>query len=145
MIGVDTNILVAAHRSDAENHARALDWVRRLAEGSDPWAIPFPCIPEFVRVTTHRSIFARPSSLNEASAWLDALRGSPSLQVLYPDAGFIDNFLATVKQADARGNLVFDAQIATLCRVYRVTRFLTLDRDFARFRHLQIVDFAKGL
>jgi predicted nucleic acid-binding protein len=33
----------------------------------------------------------------------------------------------------SRGNIAFDAQIAAVCREHRVTRLLTLDRDFSRF------------
>ncbi|MCE2476211.1 MAG: PIN domain-containing protein [Alphaproteobacteria bacterium] len=37
-----------------------------------------------------------------------------------------------VRQADAIGNLVFDAQIVALCREHGVTRLMTEDRDFNR-------------
>ena len=52
MIAVDTNILVYAHRRDSPFHDRAAAVVRDLAEGARPWAIPWPCVYEFVRVVT---------------------------------------------------------------------------------------------
>jgi predicted nucleic acid-binding protein len=42
-------------------------------------------------------------------------------------------FLEAVREADAIGNLVFDAQIVAVCRESGVSRLLTEDRDFARF------------
>ena len=42
MIAVDTNLLVYAHRKDSQWHAVAEPAVRSLAEGTAPWAIPWP-------------------------------------------------------------------------------------------------------
>ena len=71
MIGVDTNILVYAHRRDSAHHEAARQSVSQLAEGSQAWAIPWSCIHEFIRV-----IFNPPSTLEEAAsqveAWLEA-------------------------------------------------------------------------
>ena len=59
VIAVDTNVLVYAHREDSPQHDRALECVNRLAEGAARWAIPWPCIHEFLAVVTHPRIFAR--------------------------------------------------------------------------------------
>ena len=39
----------------------------------------------------------------------------------------------TARQSDARGNLMFDAQIAALCLEYGIETVLTNNRDFGRF------------
>ncbi|MBT8402787.1 MAG: type II toxin-antitoxin system VapC family toxin, partial [Gemmatimonadetes bacterium] len=57
MIAVDTNILVYAHRRDSRWHGEAAGAVRELAEGSASWAIPWPCIHEFLAVVTHPRIY----------------------------------------------------------------------------------------
>jgi len=54
--------------------------------------------------------------------------------VLYPGAAFLELFLEAIKEAQAAGNLIFDAQIVALCREAGVRSLLTEDRDFARFR-----------
>ena len=54
MIAVDTNVLVYAHRRDAEWHSAAEGVVRQLAEGAAAWAIPWPCLHEFLAITTTR-------------------------------------------------------------------------------------------
>ena len=53
MIAVDTNLLVYAHRADAAEHAAALPVLRGLAEGRARWALPWPCIHEFIAIVTH--------------------------------------------------------------------------------------------
>ena len=41
--GVDTNLLVYAHRRDSPWHDQASRLVRGLAEGQTAWGIPWPC------------------------------------------------------------------------------------------------------
>jgi len=43
-----------------------------------------------------------------------------------------------VIQADARGNLVFDAQIVALCKEYGIRDLLSEDRDFTRFKEITL-------
>lgn len=64
MIAVDTNILVYAHRKDSPFHGNAYESILELAEGRTPWAIPWPCIHEFLAITTYSKILNRcfPSS-----------------------------------------------------------------------------------
>ena len=139
MIAVDTNVLVAAHRSDAAKHQRALAWIRFLAEGLEPWAIPVFCLAEFARVVTHRRVFNPPSTLAQAIDAIDALLESPSVRILTPSAGHWSLLKASVVAGEATGNLVFDAQIAALCREHGVERLLSEDRDFHRFPQLSLV------
>ena len=139
MIAVDTNVLVYAHREESPQHQPALDRLRALAEGASPWAIPVFCLGEFVRVVTHPKIFAPPSTLKVAISTLDGLLESPSLRVLNPGLEFLNFFRNCVRDADARGNLAFDAQIAAVCLEHGVNELLTLDRDFSRFPGLKLL------
>ena len=78
MIAVDTNVLVYAHREDSEWHERAEQVVRGLAEGAATWAIPWPCVHEFLAITTHPRIFRTPTPIPAA---LDQMmRGSSRRQ-----------------------------------------------------------------
>ncbi len=60
--------------------------------------------------------------------------GSPSLSILSPGPGFPELLADAVRESDAVGNLVFDAQIVADCREHGVSSLLTEDRDFERFR-----------
>jgi hypothetical protein len=142
VIAVDTNVLVLAHRLEAPGHERAAFWVRSLAEGQSPWGLPVVCLAEFVRVVTHRRIFDPPSSLKQALDAVDALLESPTVRILTPSGGHWPLLRASIVAGDTTGNLVFDAQIAALCREHGVERLLTVDRDFGRFPFLATVRLA---
>ena len=133
MIAVDTNVLVHAHRQGASHHAAAAAWLRHLAEGPAPWGLPVFVLGEFVRVVTHPRIFPEPSSLAAALDFLTALLESPTARLLNPGRRFAALLAAQATAAEARGNLVFDAQIAAVCIETGADRLLTRDRDFHRF------------
>ena len=137
MIAVDTNVLVYAHREELDQHEKALARLGGLAEGDEPWGLPVFCAAEFVRVVTHTRLFDPPSTLAEALAALDRLLESPSCRLLLPRGRFMRLFAESLQEAEARGNLVFDAQIAALCREHGARHLLTLDRDFDRFSSLE--------
>jgi len=144
LIAVDTNVLVYAHRESSDHHAAAAAWLRHLAEGAVPWGLPVFVLGEFVRVVTHRRIFAAPSSLEAALDFLDALLESPTARLLAPGARFPELFAGQLRSAAARGNLVFDAQIAAVCAEGGAPRLLTGDRDFHRFPGIEVVPLAEG-
>lgn len=133
MIAVDTNILVYAHRSELPQHRSALAALTALAEGRARWGIPVFCLGEWLRVITHPRLFSPPHTVDEATAALERILASPSLEILQPGAAYPQLLAGAMREARARGNLVFDAQIVALCRESGVRSLLTEDRDFARF------------
>jgi hypothetical protein len=139
VLAVDTNVLVHAHREESPFHQRARSWIERLAKDPTPWAVPVFCLGEFVRVVTHPRIFDPPSTIDQAVGAIEALVASPSLRVLEPQERFVALLAAALREGDARGNVAFDAQIVALLREHGVERLLTEDRDFSRFRALDVV------
>lgn len=137
MIAVDTNILIYAARPEMKFHSQAARLISRLAEHSDPWAIPWPCVYEFLRVVTHPRVFTLPSDLAEAVESLERLRESPSLVMLGDSPGHFRAMLRTLQDSGATGNLVHDAHIAALCIEHGVSELYTMDRDFSRFHGLK--------
>ena len=75
MIAVDTNLLVYAHREDSPWHDAAYGSIVELAEGRGPWAIPWPCLHEFLAIVTHPKIYAPPTSFGGGSGAGDGLAG----------------------------------------------------------------------
>ncbi len=138
MIAVDTSILVHAHNATSPLQAAAHSRLNELAGGYARWAIPLSCMSEFYRIVTHRRVFARPMSIDEAVGSMASLLSAPSATLLYPSKRFPGLLAEAMSEADARGNLVFDAQIVALCRDAGVTTLLTQDRDFLRFKDLKI-------
>ena len=133
MIAVDTNVLIYAHRSETERHAEALQRLRTLAEGDNPWGLPVFCIAEFIRVVTHLRVFAPPSDLRTALDFIDRLLESPSIRLLLPGQTYPSTFRDVCEAAEVRGNLAFDAQIVAACIEHGVHELVTADRDFSRF------------
>jgi toxin-antitoxin system PIN domain toxin len=133
LIAVDTNILVYAHREEMPLHRKSLDRLTEMAENHIPWAIPVFCLTEFLRVVTHPKVFDPPSSIQDGLEAVGELVRSPSLVVLHPAERFWRLFDDIVRQSGARGNLVYDAQIAAVCLENGVNDLLSEDRDFTRF------------
>ena len=136
MTAVDTNVLVHAHRRDSEWHDRASACVRGLAEGRAAWAIPWPCLHEFLAVVTHPRIYTPPTTSAQATEQVDAWMESPALVVLGEPRdhwSILRRLLATGKVS---GPLVHDARVAAICIGHGVRELLTADRDFSRFSSL---------
>ena len=136
MIAVDTNVLVHAHRRDSDWHDRANACLRGLAEGPAAWAIPWPCLHEFLAVVTHPRIYTPPSTNEQATEQVEAWMESPALVLLeepYDHWSILRRLLATGKVS---GPLVHDARVAAICIGHGVRELLTADRDFSRFSSL---------
>ncbi len=102
---------------------RAAAVISKLAEGKVAWAIPWPCIHDFLAVVTHPRIFSPRSTLNEACIQIDAWFESPVLE----------RTLAHAKISDPK---VQDARIAAVCLYHGVKELRTADRDFEFFPQL---------
>ena len=109
LTAVDTNVLVQAHRCDSRRHARAAECVRCLAEGRAAWAIPWPCLHEFLAIITHLRIFDPPSTLEEALNQIDAWMESPGLVILGEPRDHWSLLGGQLLAAQVRGPMVHDA------------------------------------
>lgn len=138
MIALDTNILVYAHRKDSQWHVPAERVVRALAEGAAPWAMPWPCLHEFLAIVTHPKIYQPPTPLAAALAQVEAWLASPTHVLLSEDASYWNSLRATLTSARSAGAQVHDARVAALCHHHRVTELWTADRDFSRFTNLAV-------
>ncbi len=137
MIAVDTNILVYAHRRDSQWHEPAAACVRELAEGADSWAVPWPCLHEFLAIVTHDRIFSPPSPLSRALDQITAWLESPTLVLLAESPGYWEVLARLVAQSRITGPRVHDGRIAALCIHHGVRELLSADRDFTRFGALK--------
>ena len=136
MIAVDTNVLVYALREESPWHAAATRRLRELAEGSGQWAIPAPCLHEFLAVATHPRIFSPPTPLALAIDFVEALLESPTLVVLSEGEGYWPILHSLVRSSNVAGPKIQDARVAALCLHNRVTELWSADRDFSRFPQL---------
>jgi toxin-antitoxin system PIN domain toxin len=137
LIALDTNILIYARRQELPQHTKAVALLRRLAEEDQPWAIPWPCIYEFLRVVTHPGVFDPPTDLNRALEDLDSLFACRSLVLLGEGSAHPGHMRRAVEYGNAIGNLAHDAHIAALAIEHGVRELWTTDRDFSRFPGLR--------
>jgi toxin-antitoxin system PIN domain toxin len=133
MIAVDSNLLVYAHREDSPWHHAAYARMVELAEGSAAWAIPWPCIHEFLSIVTHPRIYAPPTPLEKAIDQVDAWLESPNLVLLSESEGYWPQLRSLLRTGRVSGPQVHDARIAALCQQHGVSELWTIDRDFSRF------------
>jgi toxin-antitoxin system PIN domain toxin len=138
VIALDTNLLVYAHREDSPWHAEAYQAVAGLAEGTSPWAIPWPCIHEFLAIVTHPRIYAPPTplvvALDQVGVWLE----SPSLVLLAEGPGYWPRLRDVLDGSRVVGPQIHDARVAAICEHHGVRELWTADRDFGRFPGLRI-------
>jgi uncharacterized protein len=139
VIAIDTNVLVQAHRQDTPFHRAAKETLAELAAGPSPWAIPWPCVHEFLAIVTHPHIFRPPSTLAQACDQVDAWLEVPTIRLLGEDP---EAHWPTLKPLLMSGRIagprVHDARVAALCMAYGVSTLLSADRDFSRFPALDV-------
>jgi hypothetical protein len=138
MIAVDSNILVYAHREDSSWHAASSRCLSELAEGRAPWAIPWPCLHEFLAISTHPRIFAPPTPLERAIDQVEAWLESPGVVVLGEGEGHWPQLRTLLTAGKVTGPKVHDARIAAICQQHGVSELWTIDRDFSRFPGLRV-------
>lgn len=136
MILADVNVLIYAFRSDAEKHAEHKSWLESVVNGSAVYGVSPHVLSAVVRICTHRRIFARPSSMDDAFEFCRALLEQPNATVITPGERHWSMFETLCRQAKVAGNLVQDAWLAALA-MEAGCEWITSDRDYARFPGLR--------
>jgi hypothetical protein len=138
MIAVDSNLLVYAHREDSPWHNAAYARMVELAEGPAAWAIPWPCIHEFLSIVTHPRIYTPPTPLEKAIGQVEAWLESPNLVLLSESEDYWPQLRSILQTGRVSGPQVHDARVAALCQQHGVSELWTIDRDFNRFPGLTV-------
>jgi uncharacterized protein len=140
LIAVDTNILVYAHREESPFHLNALSRISELAEAQGIWAIPWPCLHEFIGVVTHPRAYVPPTPLKIALAAVDRWLRSPTIVLLNESPTHWKTLREVIEAAQITGPMIHDAKIAALCLQHGVRELWSADRDFSRFPRLRVVN-----
>ncbi|MFZ2054599.1 MAG: TA system VapC family ribonuclease toxin [Candidatus Aminicenantales bacterium] len=137
MIAVDSNLLVYAHREDSPWHEAAYASLVGLAEGRQAWAIPWPCLHEFLAIVTHPRIYDPPTPLGKATDQVEAWLESPSLILLAESEEHWSQLSSLLRSGRIVGPKVHDARVAAICMQHGASELWTVDRDFSRFPGLK--------
>ncbi|MGH9793521.1 MAG: type II toxin-antitoxin system VapC family toxin [Candidatus Acidiferrales bacterium] len=138
MIAVDSNILVYAHREDSPWHASAYTRIAELAEGQAPWAIPWPCLHEFLAIVSHPRIYNPPTPIGKAIEQVDAWLESPGVTLLSESEDYWRQLRPALVTSRVAGAQIHDARVVALCLQHGVRELWTADRDFSRFPSVRI-------
>ena len=138
LIAVDSNILIYALRSDSPWHGPADACLTELAESGQRFAIPWPCVHEFLNVVTHPRIYGPPTPAEEAIAEVERWMKAPALMLLREEGDYWSRLRRLIVDGRAVGPRVHDARIAALCLSHGVRELWSADRDFSRFPALRV-------
>ncbi|MCZ6667676.1 MAG: type II toxin-antitoxin system VapC family toxin [Gammaproteobacteria bacterium] len=136
MLFPDVNILVYAHRKDSPHHTLSLEWLERLINSDEAFAMSELVLSGFLRIVTHPKIFNPPSSLTNALTFTDQIRNQANCVIVSPQDRHWGIFTQLCEKADAKGNLIPDAYLAALA-IETGCEWITTDRDFSRFPGLR--------
>jgi toxin-antitoxin system PIN domain toxin len=132
----DVNVLIYAHRREAPEHARYAAWLRRLAEGPEPFAVSELGASGFVRIVTNPRIWDEATPTDDALAFIERLRSRSNARLLTHGPASWEIFAQLCSAARARGKLVADAYHAALA-IEHGCELVTADGDFSRFAGLR--------
>lgn len=132
MLLVDANVLLHAVNEGSREHAAARDWLRGALGGSEAVAFAWTVALAFLRLSTHRAVFARPLDVEQAGELLERWLSAPPVVLIEPTRRHLPLLRGLLGRAGTAGNLVGDAHLATLCLEHDAT-VVSFDRDFARF------------
>ncbi|CAN5426740.1 hypothetical protein BH20VER3_BH20VER3_03050 [soil metagenome] len=137
MTALDTNILVYSHRPESPQHAEAKAIVDSLRRRGESWAIPGPCLHEFVAVVTNARIFKEPTPMRSAFDAVESWAAGANLHFLAESGEHLSELRALVLRAKISGPRIHDARIAVICLHHGVRELWTADRDFSAFPQLK--------
>lgn len=129
----DVNVLVAASRADHTHHAIAKAWLLSALEDARTGVklgLLGTVVASYLRLVTHPKVFAQPTPIASALAYIDALLQRPGVAILFPQNEW--PYLRNLCQSlELRDNDIPDAWIAA-CVLERQETLVTFDRDFVR-------------
>lgn len=136
MILPDVNVLVYAARDDSPDCAHYRAWLEAALAGPEPVAVVTPVLAGFLRVVTNPRIFAQPSGLDDALAFIDVLLCAPATVVPAPSQRLAGLFAEVCRRAAATGDRVPDAYLAAIA-LDLDAELVTADRGFSRYAGLR--------
>ena len=138
---VDTNILLYAVNTTAPEYAAARRFFNDTAARATPWCLTWSVIYEFLRVSTHHRVFAKPLDAKKAWSFIEVLLQSGMVSILHSTERHSSVLRQTLAEhPSTMGNLFHDFHTAVLLREHGVSEIITADTDFLQFRFLKVTN-----
>jgi uncharacterized protein len=132
----DVNVLIYAHREDAEEHAAYANWLENLVNEDEPFAVSEIVLSGFLRMVTNPRIFTPATPMATALDFCDRLVTWPRAMMLLETERHWRLFAKLCRDSRIKGALVSDAYLAAIC-IEHGCELVTTDSDFARFEGLR--------
>ncbi len=100
---LDVNVVLAAHRDDHPDFQTARGWLDQIIATGSPFTVVDLVAGAFLRIATNRRIFSIPTPVDDAFAYLKALRAQPSHVMLAPGPGHLALLERMCTNAEASG------------------------------------------
>ena len=139
MILPDVNLPVYAVDETSGYHHAARDWWDETLSSSLRVGLCYPTILGFVRLVTHRKVFANPMSVSDALACVRGWLAQPNTTLVVPTPGHWPLLERLLEATGVGANLTTDAHIAALAIEHGYAVYSN-DGDFARFPGLRWVN-----
>jgi hypothetical protein len=136
---LDANILLHAYDPRFPRQELAAAWLERTVSGSEQVGLAWVTVLAFLRLSTNPRAFPLPFSTEEAGSIVSSWLERPNVSILEPTENHWQMLSSLLTRAQARGDLVTDAHLASLAIEHGAT-LCTNDRDFARFPGLKLLD-----
>lgn len=136
MILVDANVLLHAHLSSHDEHARMRDWLDAQLGGATRVGLPWESLMGFVRIATNPRLYPRPQTVSGAWEQVRAWTNCASAWIPQPTVHHADILGEMIVLPGMTSKLVLDAHLAALAIEHGLT-LCSSDRDFARFPKLR--------
>ena len=81
---IDVNILVQAHRKDADHHVAISKWLIQSLREPEGIAVSELVLSGTLRVITHPKVFKEPTPIDTAIEFVEDFRSRPNTHVLAP-------------------------------------------------------------
>lgn len=137
MFLMDVNVLVYAHREEAENHLAYREWLESVINGNVAFAYSELVLSGFLRVVTHPKIYEMPSTLASAMRFVGQIKNVPNAVCVAPGPKHWQIFIECLNQINATGNDIPDAYHAALSIEWNC-EWVTADKGFKRFKGLKV-------
>lgn len=130
---LDANVLLYAVDETSRHHDRASGFLEQHLNGAARVGLPWQSISAFLRISTHPRIMTTPLAPAFAVACVDDWLAAPAAWLPDVTKATWSIMRTLVVDADISGNLVPDAQLASLA-LQHGAQVVSADSDFARFR-----------
>lgn len=108
-----------------------------LVNSARHWAVPWPCVHEFLAIVTHPRIYDPPSKSADGLRMMQELDATGTVQFLTEGPRHLQSLVELLRASRVIGPRVHDARIAGICLDHGVTELWTADRDFSYFPRLR--------